>query len=192
MGSYQLFSTSRSTQCSRNSTRRFPRKGSSSRGSPDKLLDTRGSFSVGQVVADTASVAAAHKSQSAMSVAHNCPRESYRRSSLGRILPLVWLLPITAWTWWRIIALRWLLRIALLGVAATLGRILLMTRRSLTVVGVGAHGCAGGSSVRKPRKCQVLGAKRVELRSRGVEEEKEGEKRTGLQVSRKFGTNRRY
>ncbi|KAL4920764.1 hypothetical protein BDW62DRAFT_176185 [Aspergillus aurantiobrunneus] len=75
LGSCRSFSTSRSTQCSQNSIRRFPRRGSSSRGSPDyrkakdisymdrgteernrkteskltKLLDTRDSSFVGEV-----------------------------------------------------------------------------------------------------------------------------------------------
>ncbi|KAL4885200.1 hypothetical protein BJY04DRAFT_180373 [Aspergillus karnatakaensis] len=52
------FNTSRSTRCSQSSTRTFPRTGSSSKGLPDRLLDTRDPSSVEEAVADIASVEA--------------------------------------------------------------------------------------------------------------------------------------
>ncbi|KAL5338919.1 hypothetical protein BJX70DRAFT_365526 [Aspergillus crustosus] len=57
-------STFRSTRCNRNSTRRFPRRGSSSTGLPDKLLSTRDPSSVEEVVADIAFAAGDLEAQS--------------------------------------------------------------------------------------------------------------------------------
>ncbi|KAL4960877.1 uncharacterized protein BDV14DRAFT_181579 [Aspergillus stella-maris] len=133
---YRSFNTSRSTQCSQSSTRRFPRTGNNSRVLPNKRLDTRGPSSVGEVVAGRPSVAA-HNSINLSVRFRGLFTQTYRWWALGVSLWRIRLLSVTLLG--RIVRLL-LVALRRASVTALVSMLRVLTRRSLVVELVGGHG----------------------------------------------------